>query len=51
MRIGGCGFNDNTWTVANIASVRSAVSNTALPTDTGCIEPGRLSCFEIADGM
>ena len=51
VRIGSTGFNDNTWTLTEIASDGSVVSNTTLPVDAGCTNPGHLSFFEDSDGM
>jgi len=49
--VGSTGFNDNTWTLTEIASDDSVVSNTTQPVDTGCPNPGHLSFFEDGDGM
>jgi len=47
--IGSTGFNDNTWTLTEIASDGSTVSNTTLQVDDGCTNPGHISFFE--DGV
>jgi hypothetical protein len=51
VRVGSTGFNDDTYTLTEIAPDGSVVSNTTLPVDTGCTNPGHLSFFEDGDGV
>lgn len=49
--VGSTGFNDNTWTLTEIAPDGSVVSNTTQAVDAGCTSPGHLAFFTDADGL